>query len=305
MARLTKIAVVALATAVVVATMVPLAVAGSETVAAAAAQHRAKIAEFKPVGDSGLRGLGLARKSGGQIHFHATLACSESCPTGGTANDFRSRFRFAEGRCGKPTGKTFTLNAGKLGPGGLDVNRTVAITADNRFSPVSVAYEWDFDYNSGPAFRAVACANAATLKDSGKPSAVAAVGGFKSIGGSGLVLPGLGFVHKDGDKLRFHAALACSQTCPTGNTANGVPIRFALTEGGCNKPAGKSFSLKAGKLGPGGLDFHSASSFDPSNDPLTRSKAMRAAWDPDNNGSFEPAACGDGYIKFDKIDPDV
>jgi hypothetical protein len=257
----------------------------------AAAQSRGYAYEFKSVGGSGLRGLGSVVKGGGKLRFRATLACARSCPTGPAA---RGRFRLAEGRCGKPTGKSIALKAGKLGPGGLDFDRKVAITPSHDLNAASVKYEWDF--NSSGHYQTAACANRATIAAGGKPSVVKALFAvFKPVGGSGL--RGLGFAHKDGHKLRFHATLACAKACPTGTTANGVPVRFRFNQGRCGEPAGKSFSLKEGKLGPGGLDFHSASSFDAGNDP-TSWNTMELGWDlePQRSGVFERAAAACGYL---------
>ena len=279
MAPGTKIKVAALVSAPVAVMVVALTLATS---AAAATQHSMHVYEFSPVGGSGLRGLGFLIKGGGKIDLHATLACAKGCPTGPVPG----RFRVAEGHCGKSTGKSFTLKAGKLGPGGLDFHRTVAVPPGN-VNPQIVKYEWDFNFTGH--YQPAACANTATIA-SATPSVVAAtLAAFKPVGASGL--SGLGFAHKDGDKLLFHATLACSQACPTGSTGNGVPVRFKFAEGGCGKPTGKSFVLNYGKILPDGFDSRSARSFDPDNDPLTFWHSMRGAWDLDNNGAFEGATC--------------
>jgi len=110
---------------------------------------------------------------------------------------------------------------------------------------------------------------------------------FTPVGGSGL--RGLGYVIKSGGKIRVQATLACAQACPTGSTGNGVPVRLKFAEGGCGKPKGESFALNFDKID--GFDSRSTRSFDPDNDPLTFWNSMRAAWDLDNNGAFEGAAC--------------
>jgi hypothetical protein len=292
MAPGTKIKVAALVSATVAVMMVALTLA---TVTASAAQSIMNAYEFTPVGGSGLRGLGYVIKSGGKIRVQATLACTASCPRGPAA---QGRFRIAEGHCGKPTGKSFTLKAGKLGPGGLDFHRTVPITPGNDLNPQIVKYEWDFNYNPSQ-YHPAACANTAKIAGAANPSVVTAVfGAFKPVGSSGL--SGLGFAHKDGDKLRFHATLACAQACPTGSTGNGVPVRLKFAEGGCGKPTGESFALNFDKID--GFDSRSTRSFDPDNDPLTFWNSMRAAWDLDNNGAFEGAACapkGSSYYYAD------
>jgi hypothetical protein len=155
MARRAKLGSVTLALGAVAATALPLAPATAENVTAAASKpDPGATAELKPVGGSGLRGLAVAREHKGKLRFHATLACSQACPTGATANGVRVRFRLTRGSCGDPPGKTFSVGGGKLGPGGLDVKRA----RDFIISPEYRAVRAVWDPGNDGRFERAACA---------------------------------------------------------------------------------------------------------------------------------------------------
>jgi hypothetical protein len=130
------------------------------------------------------------------------------------------------------------------------------------------------------------------------------VAGLGAVGGSGVA--GLIYAQERSGRLRLHVTLACLQACQSGITPGVIPMRFVFASGRCGRPAGKTFTFSGGKLRPGGLDFRAASSgpgraagrnaatagFDPDNDPLNYMRSLRATWDPDNDGSYEIAACG-------------
>jgi hypothetical protein len=145
---MTRVGASVVALGAVAAVAVPLTLASAGNVTSAAAKPNGGVAELTSVGGSGLRGLAVARKREGKLRFHVTLACSQACPTGATANGVRMRFKFARGGCGEPQGKTASLRGGTLGPGGLNVIRGVAITPDNDLNEASsVRGSWDPDHD--------------------------------------------------------------------------------------------------------------------------------------------------------------
>jgi hypothetical protein len=158
MAVRTKIKVAALVSATVAAMMVALTLSSSENVTAAAAKHdHAVTAELRSVGGSGLHGLAVAREHAGKLRFHATLACSQACPTGTTASGVRVHFKFAQGRCGKPSGRTFAVAGARLGPGGLDVKGTMSFDSGNDPSTYSVSLRATWDPDNDGKFEPAAC----------------------------------------------------------------------------------------------------------------------------------------------------
>ena len=123
------------------------------------------------------------------------------------------------------------------------------------------------------------------------------------VGGSGVRGQAAAQERMEAESLKVHVTLACKQACPSGSTAAGVRVRVVFTEGRCGTPAGKRYPVAAGNMGPGGLDLRREKSFDPNDDPIGHSRAVRVAWDPDGDGKFEQAACGRSFVVADTTNP--
>ena len=141
----------------------------------------------------------------------------------------------------------------------------------------------------------VPLAFATSLAPTGRVSAAS----LNPVGGSGVRGQSAAQERIEAESFKLHVTLACKQACATGPSGSGIPVRVVFTEGRCGTPAGKRYPVGAGTMGPGGLDLRREHGFDPNDDPISNSRAVRVRWDPDGDGKFEQAACGRDHVIAD------